>query len=53
MGIDLKSLVRSPQAEPGVLERAVRQGVQMKPSGHCFADEGQITEHKGMNQIGG
>jgi cyclic pyranopterin phosphate synthase len=51
-GIDLKRSLRSGVAETE-LQQEIAKAIAMKPKGHCFSEPANITEHKGMNQIGG
>lgn len=49
-GADLRTVLRE---RPGELKTALRAAISGKPEAHCFDDAGQITEARGMSQIGG
>lgn len=52
-GIDLKSVFERKGEKKDDIRRAIRQGIEMKPEGHCFEKKESITENKNMIQIGG
>lgn len=49
---DLRGLLRSG-ASDAALRTALEQAIFSKPRAHCFATPDDITEQKGMSQIGG
>jgi cyclic pyranopterin phosphate synthase len=52
VGTDLRALLRSGASEQelrGAMERTIYQ----KPRAHCFPHPSEVTEQKGMSQIGG
>lgn len=51
-GIDLKRSMDNG-ADMIQLQQEIAKAITMKPQGHCFSEPANITEHKGMNQIGG
>ena len=51
-GTDLGPLLRGG-ADNAALRAAIEQAVYQKPAAHCFAQQGNATERKSMNQIGG
>lgn len=55
-GIDLRAVIRkglpAPESQSALME-AIKQAVYEKPAKHCFGEQGDISEHKTMNQIGG
>ena len=52
-GIDLKSVFERKGEKKDDIRHAIRQGIEMKPEGHCFEKKESITENKNMIQIGG
>lgn len=52
VGIDLNPIVRHDNSIQK-LEAAFAKAIAIKPKAHCFAKRSEITEQKGMNQIGG
>lgn len=48
-GTDLRPFLQQPDRLKAALSAAIAQ----KPEAHCFEDTGHITEHQGMNRIGG
>lgn len=51
-GVDLRRIVRSGQGELALIH-AIEEAVTHKPAHHCFHEVQAVTEHKGMNEIGG
>lgn len=51
-GIDLKKILREGMGEQA-LYQAFRNAMTTKPEAHCFSHIEDITEHKGMSEIGG
>ena len=51
-GFNLREILRSGQGAAGI-EKAFDRAMNQKPEAHCFSHIEEMTEHKGMSQIGG
>lgn len=51
-GINLRELLRGGAGEEGIA-RAFDKAMNEKPEAHCFSKLEDMTEHKGMSEIGG
>lgn len=51
-GFNLREILRSGQGVAGI-EEAFDKAMNQKPEAHCFSHIEEMTEHKGMSQIGG
>lgn len=51
-GVDLRTRLRTG-ADDGALREALCAAVEYKPQAHCFSQQGEITEHGSMYEIGG
>lgn len=50
--VDLRTVLRSG-ASDDTLQTVMEQAIFAKPRAHCFSSRNEITEYKGMSQIGG
>lgn len=51
-GMNLRELLRGGAGEPE-LSKAFDRAITEKPEAHCFSNLENMTEHKGMSEIGG